>query len=110
MNDGNRKAAAEIVALHTPGIFGSFKRQEERMDPKFEPLFTPWKIGNVTIKNRIVMLPMEGTNMILRESNGFAGLSSCGVSDGRPASFFLANAAGFRTKGRLTEVGMSGIM
>ena len=34
------------------------------MDPKFEPLFTPWKIGNVEIKNRIVMLPMEGTNMI----------------------------------------------
>jgi hypothetical protein len=48
--------------------------------------------------------------MILRESNGFAGLSSCGVSDGRPAASFLPNAAGFRTKGRLTEVGMSGIM
>ena len=38
------------------------------MDPKFEPLFTPWKIGNVEIKNRIVMLPMEGTNMIQWEA------------------------------------------
>ncbi|MBQ6551076.1 MAG: FAD-dependent oxidoreductase [Lachnospiraceae bacterium] len=38
------------------------------MDPKYEPLFTPWKIGNVEIKNRIVMLPMEGTNMIQWEA------------------------------------------
>ena len=38
------------------------------MDPKFEPLFTPWKVGNVEIKNRIVMLPMEGTNMIQWEA------------------------------------------
>ena len=38
------------------------------MDPKYEPLFTPWKVGNVTIKNRIVMLPMEGTNMIQWEA------------------------------------------
>jgi 2-enoate reductase len=38
------------------------------MDSKLEPLFTPWKIGNVTIKNRIVMLPMEGTNMIQWEA------------------------------------------
>ncbi|MBO4384912.1 MAG: FAD-dependent oxidoreductase [Clostridia bacterium] len=38
------------------------------MDPKYAPLFTPWKIGNVEIKNRIVMLPMEGTNMIQWEA------------------------------------------
>ncbi len=38
------------------------------MDPRLEPLFTPWKIGNVTIKNRVVMLPMEGTNMIQWEA------------------------------------------
>ena len=38
------------------------------MDPKYEALFTPWKVGNVTIKNRIVMLPMEGTNMIQWEA------------------------------------------
>lgn len=35
----------------------------------YEPLFTPWKVGNVEIKNRIVMLPMEGTNMIAWEAN-----------------------------------------
>ncbi len=28
---------------------------------EFEPLFTPWHIGNVEIKNRIVMCPMGGT-------------------------------------------------
>ncbi len=38
------------------------------MDPKYEALFTPWKVGNVEIKNRIVMLPMEGTNMIQWEA------------------------------------------
>ncbi|MBQ6560323.1 MAG: FAD-dependent oxidoreductase [Erysipelotrichaceae bacterium] len=38
------------------------------MDKRYEPLFQPWKIGNVEIKNRIVMLPMEGTNMIQWEA------------------------------------------
>ncbi len=38
------------------------------MDPKYAPLFTPWKVGNVEIKNRVVMLPMEGTNMIQWEA------------------------------------------
>ena len=38
------------------------------MDPKYQPLFTPWKVGNVEIKNRVVMLPMEGTNMIQWEA------------------------------------------
>ena len=33
------------------------------MDKKFEPLFTPWKIGNCEIKNRIVMCPMGGTSL-----------------------------------------------
>lgn len=31
------------------------------MDKKYESLFTPWKIGNVEIKNRIVMTSMGGT-------------------------------------------------
>lgn len=31
------------------------------MKTELEPLFTPWKIGNVEIKNRIVMCPMGGT-------------------------------------------------
>ncbi len=33
------------------------------MDAKYEALFTPWKIGNVEIKNRIVMCPMGGTSI-----------------------------------------------
>ncbi len=33
------------------------------MDKKFEPLFTPWKIGNCEIKNRIVLCPMGGTSI-----------------------------------------------
>ena len=33
------------------------------MDKKYEALFTPWKIGNVEIKNRIVMCPMGGTSL-----------------------------------------------
>ena len=38
------------------------------MNEKYAPLFTPWKVGNVEIKNRVVMLPMEGTNMIAWEA------------------------------------------
>ena len=38
------------------------------MNEKYEPLFQPWKVRNVEIKNRIVMLPMEGTNMIQWEA------------------------------------------
>ncbi|MBQ6500647.1 MAG: FAD-dependent oxidoreductase [Mogibacterium sp.] len=38
------------------------------MNEKYAPLFTPWKVGNIEIKNRIVMLPMEGTNMIAWEA------------------------------------------
>ena len=33
------------------------------MDKKYESLFTPWKIGNVEIKNRIVLCPMGGTSI-----------------------------------------------
>ena len=31
------------------------------MDKKYQALFTPWKVGNVEIKNRIVLCPMGGT-------------------------------------------------
>lgn len=34
------------------------------MDPKLEPLFTPWNIGNCEIKNRIVLTSMGGTNLL----------------------------------------------
>ncbi|MBQ0145514.1 MAG: FAD-dependent oxidoreductase [Lachnospiraceae bacterium] len=33
------------------------------MNKKLEPLFTPWKIGNVEIKNRFVLTSMGGTNL-----------------------------------------------
>ena len=33
------------------------------MDKKYEPLFTPWKIGNCEIKNRVVMTSMGGTSI-----------------------------------------------
>ncbi len=33
------------------------------MNQKYEPLFTPWKIGNVEIKNRIVQCSMGGTSL-----------------------------------------------
>ena len=34
------------------------------MEKRLEPLFTPWKIGNCEIKNRIVMTSMGGTNLL----------------------------------------------
>lgn len=34
------------------------------MDSRLEPLFTPWKIGNCEIKNRIVLTSMGGTNLL----------------------------------------------
>ena len=33
------------------------------MDQKYAPLFTPWKIGNCEIKNRIVLTSMGGTDL-----------------------------------------------
>ena len=33
------------------------------MDQKYNPLFTPWKIGNCEIKNRIVLTSMGGTDL-----------------------------------------------
>ena len=39
------------------------KRKGKIMDKNLEPLFTPWKIGNVEIKNRIVMTSMGGTSL-----------------------------------------------
>ena len=54
------------------------------MDPKFEPLFTPWKVGNVEIKNRIVLCPMGGTSLFgWMEPNHF---------DKEAAHFFLERA------------------
>ena len=56
------------------------------MDPKYEALFTPWKIGNVEIKNRIVMCPMGGTSLF-----GWFELTGCGF-DKEAAKLFLERA------------------
>ena len=34
------------------------------MDQRLQPLFTPWKIGNCEIKNRVVLTSMGGTNLL----------------------------------------------
>ena len=42
------------------------------MDQKLNPLFTPWKIGNCEIKNRIVLTSMGGTDLFgWMENNHF---------------------------------------
>lgn len=54
------------------------------MEEKYNALFTPWKIRNVTIKNRIVMCPMGGTSLFgWMEPNHF---------DKVAADFFLQKA------------------
>lgn len=58
------------------------------MDQRYEPLFTPWKIGNVEMKNRIVMCPMGGTSLFgWMEPNHF---------DKVAAEFFLNIAHNYR--------------
>ncbi len=56
------------------------------MDSKYEALFTPWKIGNVEIKNRIVLCPMGGTSLF-----GWFELTGCKF-DKEAANFFLERA------------------
>ena len=56
------------------------------MDAKYEALFTPWKIGNVEIKNRIVMCPMGGTSLF-----GWFELTGSGF-DKEAAKLFLERA------------------
>ena len=56
------------------------------MDPKYEALFTPWKVGNVEIKNRIVMCPMGGTSLF-----GWFELTGCKF-DKEAAKLFLERA------------------
>ncbi len=54
------------------------------MDQQYDALFTPWKIGNVEIKNRIVMCPMGGTSLFgWMEPNHF---------DKEAAAFFIEKA------------------
>ena len=56
------------------------------MQAKYEALFTPWKVGNVEIKNRIVMCPMGGTSLF-----GWFELTGCGF-DKEAAKLFLERA------------------
>ena len=56
------------------------------MDAKYDALFTPWKIGNVEIKNRIVLCPMGGTSLF-----GWFELTGCKF-DKEAANFFLERA------------------
>ncbi len=56
------------------------------MDKKYEALFTPWKVGNVEIKNRIVMCPMGGTSLF-----GWMELTGCHF-DKEAAKLFLERA------------------
>lgn len=54
------------------------------MREELEPLFTPWKVGDVTIKNRIVMTSMGGTSIFgWMEKNHF---------DKEAANFLLERA------------------
>ena len=56
------------------------------VNEKYDALFTPWKIGNVEIKNRIVMCPMGGTSLF-----GWFELTGCHF-DKEAAKFFLERA------------------
>ena len=54
------------------------------MNEKYNALFTPWKIGNVEIKNRIVQCSMGGTSLFgWMEPNHFD----------KEAAYFLLNRA-----------------
>jgi len=56
------------------------------MDKQYEALFTPWKIRDVEIKNRIVLCPMGGTSLF-----GWMEFTGCHF-DKEAANFFLERA------------------
>ncbi len=57
-----------------------------KVDKKYQALFTPWKIGNLEIKNRIVLSPMGGTSL-------FGWMEHTGNHfDKEAAKFFLERA------------------
>ena len=58
----------------------------ENLNPKYDALFTPWKIRDVEIKNRIVLCPMGGTSL-------FGWMEFTGNHfDKEAAKFFLEKA------------------
>ena len=54
------------------------------MDEKYNALFTPWKIGDVEIKNRIVQCSMGGTSL-------FGWMEPCHFD--KEAAYFLLGRA-----------------
>lgn len=44
-------------------LLKNYQGRGDTVNSVYEPLFTPWKIGNVEIKNRIVMTSMGGTSI-----------------------------------------------
>ncbi len=58
----------------------------QQIDSRYEALFTPWKIGNVEIKNRIVLCPTGGTSLF-----GWFELTGCHF-DKEAAKHFLERA------------------
>ena len=54
------------------------------MNEKYSPLFTPWKIGNCEIKNRIVQVSMGGTSL-------FGWLEPCHFD--KEAAYHILNRA-----------------
>jgi len=54
------------------------------MDEKYNALFTPWKVGDVEIKNRIVQCSMGGTSL-------FGWMEPCHFD--KEAAYFLLNRA-----------------
>ena len=77
-----------LINKESSRFYPNFKIKElfSGMDPKYEALFTPWKVGNVEIKNRIVLCPMGGTSLF-----GWFELTGCHF-DKEAANFFLERA------------------
>ena len=76
--------AKQVVS---PNLFNYNENKEVSLvNEKYEALFTPWKIGNVEIKNRIVLCPMGGTSLF-----GWFELGGCHF-DKEAANFFLERA------------------
>ncbi len=65
---------------------GGMEIAMEIKNEKYQSLFTPWKVGNVEIKNRIVMCPMGGTSLF-----GWFELGGCHF-DKEAAKLFLERA------------------
>lgn len=87
------------------------------MNTKYKALFTPWKIGNVEIKNRIVLCPMGGTslfgwiephhfdedaaNFFLRRAQNNVGLIIPGIA---PLRNMLGNQWLYKAKGAFKKL------